>query len=383
MKKKIFIITSSRADYSPLKNLIHAFEESKLFKTFIIATGQHLDKKSGNTINEIKKNHKVKIRKVKIQYKKFSENDISFYISQMIKKFSLLLKKNRPHLIMILGDRYEVLSFALAAVQFRIPIAHIHGGEVTKGSLDNTYRNILTKISNIHFVCHNDYKRRVIQMGEDPKLVFNFGSPSLETKKNQIKKNIDRKIFKFIKNKNTYIITYHPNTIFPKATTKELDNLLQAIENFDNLNFIFSYPNFDNFNSEIVKKINSFSKNRKNVRIIKSIGKEKYFIFLRMVAGLIGNSSSSILESSSFKLPCLNIGSRQEGRIMTKNVISCDFSKQNIIKGIKKISSKSFQNSLSNLRNPFYKKNTSLNIYKKIKSINLNKVINKNFFDMV
>ncbi len=383
MKKKIFIITSSRADYSPLKNLIHAFEESKLFKTFIIATGQHLDKKSGNTINEIKKNHKVKIRKVKIQYKKFSENDISFYMSQMIKKFSLLLKKNRPHLIMILGDRYEVLSFALAAVQFRIPIAHIHGGEVTKGSLDNTYRNILTKISNIHFVCHNDYKRRVIQMGEDPKLVFNFGSPSLETKKNQIKKNIDRKIFKFIKNKNTYIITYHPNTIFPKATTKELDNLLQAIENFDNLNFIFSYPNFDNFNSEIVKKINSFSKNRKNVRIIKSIGREKYFIFLRMVAGLIGNSSSSILESSSFKLPCLNIGSRQEGRIMTKNVISCDFSKQNIIKGIKKISSKSFQNSLSNLRNPFYKKNTSLNIYKKIKSINLNKVINKNFFDMV
>ena len=383
MKKKIFIITSSRADYSPLKNLIHAFEESKLFKTFIIATGQHLDKKSGNTINEIKKNHKAKIRKVKIQYKKFSENDISFYISQMIKKFSLLLKKNRPHLIMILGDRYEVLSFALAAVQFRIPIAHIHGGEVTKGSLDNTYRNILTKISNIHFVCHNDYKRRVIQMGEDPKLVFNFGSPSLETKKNQIKKNIDRKLFKFIKNKNTYIITYHPNTIFPKATTKELDNLLQAIENFDNLNFIFSYPNFDNFNSEIVKKINSFSKNRKNVRIIKSIGKEKYFIFLRMVAGLIGNSSSSILESSSFKLPCLNIGSRQEGRIMTKNVISCDFSKQNIIKGIKKISSKSFQNSLSNLRNPFYKKNTSLNIYKKIKSINLNKVINKNFFDMV
>jgi UDP-N-acetyl-D-glucosamine 2-epimerase, UDP-hydrolysing len=294
MKKKIFIITSSRADYSPLKNLIHAFEESKLFKTFIIATGQHLDKKSGNTINEIKKNHKAKIRKVKIQYKKFSENDISFYISQMIKKFSLLLKKNRPHLIMILGDRYEVLSFALAAVQFRIPIAHIHGGEVTKGSLDNTYRNILTKISNIHFVCHNDYKRRVIQMGEDPKLVFNFGSPSLETKKNQIKKNIDRKLFKFIKNKNTYIITYHPNTIFPKATTKELDNLLQAIENFDNLNFIFSYPNFDNFNSEIVKKINSFSKNRKNVRIIKSIGREKYFIFLRMVAGLIGNSSSSI-----------------------------------------------------------------------------------------
>ena len=138
MKKKIFIITSSRADYSPLKNLIHAFEESKLFKTFIIATGQHLDKKSGNTINEIKKNHKAKIRKVKIQYKKFSENDISFYMSQMIKKFSLLLKKNRPHLIMILGDRYEVLSFALAAVQFRIPIAHIHGGEVTKGSLDNS-----------------------------------------------------------------------------------------------------------------------------------------------------------------------------------------------------------------------------------------------------
>ena len=162
MRDKIFITTSSRADYSPLKNLITIFEKDKKFNTFLIVMGQHLNKNSGNTINEIIKNHKVKIKKIKNKIKRYRELEISFSISQIIKDFSFLLNKLKPKLIIVLGDRYEIMSCAIAAVQFRVPIAHIHGGETTKGSLDNIYRDSISKLSHIHFVSHDKYKKKLI-----------------------------------------------------------------------------------------------------------------------------------------------------------------------------------------------------------------------------
>ena len=298
------------------------------------------------------------------------------------KKGGILLKENKPDFILVLGDRYEILSCGISSIQFNIPIIHIHGGEVTNGSLDNIYRNIITKISHVHFVCHEDYRKRIIQMGENPKLIFNFGAPSLDFKKNDKKFKIEKKIEFFLNKKDTYIVTYHPNTISHKNTKKEVENLLTAIKKFKDLNFIFTYPNLDNSNLEIVKKINDFSNKKKNIMIIKSLGRERYFYLMQRVSGLIGNSSSAILESSTYRLPCLNIGYRQDGRIMTKNIINCNFEKNNIIDGIIKINSIKFRKKIKKLKNPFYKPSTSLNIYKVIKNIKPYKVINKKFFDI-
>ena len=180
MKKKILIYTSSRADYNPLQNIITEFQKSKKFNPLIVATGQHNDRKSGNTIREIRDNHKIKILQIKHPIGLRNAENISKSKSIIVEKISKILKKYKPQLFVLLGDRYELLPCAMTCVQYKVPIAHIHGGEVTRGSLDNTYRNAISKLSHIHFVCHNQYKKNLIKMGESPNRIFNYGAPSIE-----------------------------------------------------------------------------------------------------------------------------------------------------------------------------------------------------------
>ncbi|MDC1250982.1 UDP-N-acetylglucosamine 2-epimerase [Pelagibacteraceae bacterium] len=373
MKKRIFILTSSRADYNPLQNIINTFSKSKKFETFIVVTGQHLDFNSGNTIKEITKNHDLKVIKIKYFIKFQNELNISKVKSIIAYKFSKMLQRYKPSLLILLGDRYELLPCAMSCIQFKIPIAHIHGGEVTRGSLDNIYRNAISKIANIHFVSHNDYRKNLIKLGENPKRIFNFGAPSIENIKFD---SVKRKLKKNLVKNKTFLVTYHPNTIYPKETKKEITQLLKALSFFKNFNFILSQPNLDINSHEILKVINKYKKN-KNILIRKSLGKSSYFAKLQTVNGMIGNSSSIILESSSFKLPSLNIGSRQKGRILTKNILSCEFKAEEIINNIKRISDKKFIKSINNLKNPFYKKDTSINIYNKISSISLDSIFHE------
>ncbi len=371
MKKKIFIFTCSRADYNPLQNLISSFSKSKKYKTYIIISGQHLDFKSGNTIQEIKQNHKLKIFKLKYPVKIQTALNITISKSILMKKLSKIFQKHKPDLLVLLGDRYELLPCAASCVQFKIPIAHLHGGEITKGSLDNIYRNMISKLSNIHFVCHDEYKKNLIKLGEKSNRIFNYGAPSIE---NIPKKISNRHQSKF--KKKTFLVTYHPNTIHPKKTKIEIIQLMEALKYLRNYNFILSQPNLD-INSHEVSKIIKKYKKYKNVIIKKSLGKKDYFSTLNHIDGIIGNSSSIILESSSFRLPALNIGNRQKGRILTKNIISCDFKKKKIIRNIKKISSEKFKKKISNIQNPFYKKNTSKRIINKISSLNLDKIFHE------
>ncbi len=375
MKKKVFIFTCSRADYSPLQNVIKAFANSKKYITNIIVSGQHLDLSSGNTIEEIKKNHKLKIIKIPSFIKSQKTLDISIVKSIIIKKISQIFERYSPDLLILLGDRYELLPCATACIQFKIPIAHLHGGEITKGSLDNIYRNAISKIANIHFVCHEKYKKNLIKLGERPDRIFNFGAPSIENISDDIKKKYSKG--KRIENqKKTFLVSYHPNTVYPNKTKEEIIQLMEALKFLKNYNFILSQPNFDLNSHEIIDVIKKFKK-CKNISIKKSLGKKDYFVALKNVNGIIGNSSSIILESSSFKLPALNIGNRQKGRILTKNISSCNFKKVEIIKNIEKISNQKFKKKLTNLKNPFYKKNTSKNIVNKISSLNLNKIFHE------
>ena len=371
MKKKIFVFTCSRADYNPLQNLISSFSKSKKYETYIIISGQHLDFKSGNTIQEIKQNHKLKIFKLKYPVKIQTALNITISKSILMKKLSKIFQKHKPDLLVLLGDRYELLPCAASCVQFKIPIAHLHGGEITKGSLDNIYRNMISKLSNIHFVCHDEYKKNLIKLGEKSNRIFNYGAPSIENIPKKIS-NRHQSEFK----KKTFLVTYHPNTIHPKKTKIEIIQLMEALKYLRNYNFILSQPNLD-INSHEVSKIIKKYKKYKNVIIKKSLGKKDYFSTLNHIDGIIGNSSSIILESSSFRLPALNIGNRQKGRILTKNIISCDFKKKKIIRNIKKISSEKFKKKISNIQNPFYKKNTSKRIINKISSLNLDKIFHE------
>ena len=365
MKKKIFIFTSSRADYNPLQNVIKSFSNSKKYETFILASGQHLDLDSGNTIQEIKNNHNSKIIKLNYPIQPRTAINISISKSIIMQKVSKIFDKYKPKLLILLGDRYELLPCANACIQFKIPIAHIHGGEVTSGSLDNVYRNTISKLANIHFVCHNEYKKNLIKMGEKSNRIFNYGAPSIENiPLNFLKKK------KVHHPKKTFIVTYHPNSIYPKKTKVEFFQLMEALKYFKNYNFILSQPNLDINSHEILDLIKKYKK-YKNIIVKKSLGKKHYFLALKDFDGIIGNSSSIILESSSFKLPAINLGDRQNGRILTENIISCDFKKTEIIKNINKISRKNFKQKFYNLKNPFYKKNTSKKILNKISSINL------------
>ena len=375
MKKRIFIFTCSRADYSPLQNIIKAFENSKRYITNIIVSGQHLDMNSGNTIQEIRKNHKLKIIKIHCPIKTKKALNISIAKSEIIKKISQLFEKYSPDLLILLGDRYELLPCAITCIQFKIPIAHLHGGEITRGSLDDIYRNTISKIANLHFVCHEEYKKNLIKLGERSDRIFNFGAPSIEHISSNIRKNSF--IGTTIKFKNkTFLVTYHPNTIYPSKTKKEIIQLMSALKFLKNYNFILTQPNFDVNSHEILDVFKRYKK-CKNISIKKSLGKKDYFLVLKNVNGIIGNSSSIILESSSFKLPALNIGNRQNGRILTKNILSCNFNKAEIVKNIKKISNEKFKKKLINLKNPFYKKNTSKNIVNKISSIKLDKIFHE------
>ena len=371
MKKKIFIFTCSRADYNPLQSVISSFSKSKKYETYIIISGQHLDFKSGNTIQEIRQNHKLKFFKLKYPAKIQTALSITLSKSILMKKLSKIFQKYIPDLLVLLGDRYELLPCAASCVQFKIPIAHIHGGEITQGSLDNIYRNVISKLSNIHFVCHDEYKKNLIRLGEKSNRIFNFGAPSIE---NITEKILNRHQSKF--KKKTFLVTYHPNTIHPKKTKVEIIQLLEALKYLRNYNFILSQPNLDINSHEVSKIIKKYEK-YKNIIIKESLGKKDYFSTLNYINGIIGNSSSIILESSSFKLPALNIGNRQKGRILTKNIISCDFKKKKIIRNIKKISSEKFKKKISNIQNPFYKKNTSKRIINKISSLNLDKIFHE------
>tara|TARA_B100000989_G_scaffold83491_1_gene59813 strand:- start:6366 stop:7526 length:1161 start_codon:yes stop_codon:yes gene_type:complete len=380
--KKICFISSTRADYGLLKDLIKKFKTDKSFETKIIACGTHFSDKFGNTVNEIYKDS----FKIDLIIKSKIVNDTAFEISNLFSKFSHQLnkglKKIKPDLIIILGDRFEMLAVSSIATIHNIPICHIHGGEKTEGAIDDSIRHAITKLSSIHFVSHKKYKNRVIQMGENPRHVHYVGSLGLnsaQSNKFLSKEKIIQSLNIRMRERN-FIVTYHPVTLI-KNTIIELEEILDTLRFFKKFTFLITSPNMDTEHDKIISRIKKISKKNKNIYYFKSLGKENYFSLLRLFDGVIGNSSSGIIEVSSFKKGTINIGERQKGRVQPKSVINCRPKKKEIKSAIKKLISNSFQEKLNFIKNPYYKKNTENNIIKIIKKINLKKINKKTFFD--
>ena len=346
---KLCTITGSRAEFFILKRLILKFQNDKFFNHKLIITGSHTSKFFGKTINDIKRED-IKIHSViNLNFKGDKPEDITNYFATGIKKFSKKFFKLKPDLILVLGDRYEIYSAALAAYFLKIPVAHLYGGEITKGSLDNGIRHSITKLSDLHFVSTKKYFENIYSSGENKKTIFNIGSLGVESSKNHkiIKKEILEKKLKIKFNKKNILMTFQPETInTKKENLRKLDILLNCIKNLKNTSIIMTMPGADHYYKSIQSKLLEFCRRNKNVFLFKSLGHDNYFSICRLVDFMIGNSSSGVIEMPSFKKGTINLGIRQLGRLHSNTVINADFNKKAIIKAINKIYSKKFRKSL-------------------------------------
>ena len=366
--KKICIVTGTRAEYGLLKPLIKKMEEHEAIDLSLIITGMHLSSEFGNTYKIIENDFKGKIYKVEMLLSSDTDVGISKSIGLGIISYTDLLEKIKPDFILVLGDRYEIFSVVTVANILKIPVIHLHGGEKTEGAYDEAFRHCISKMSYLHFTSTEEYKQRVIQLGEDPERVFNVGAIGVENINSLdiIPKEVLEKHFQFKISDNMFVIVYHPVTL--EENTAENQIIIKA--------------NSDTNGRIINKELERFvEKNKKKYKLFSSLTSEEYLSTLKHSQGLIGNSSSGILETPSLKIGSLNIGDRQKGRARAESTIHCEAVENDILNGIEKLKSLEFKNIIDKCRSPYGDGNVSDKIMKKIlevKKINLK----KEFFDL-
>jgi len=379
---KIFLITSTRADFGLLKNLILEFKKNINFDLKIIVTGAHFSKKHGFSYREIN-NEKIKIyKKILITNNVNSAKNILNDMSIITKNISSLIIKDKPDLFIVLGDRYEILAVSMAAYLAKVPIAHIHGGEITQGSLDDGFRHCISKMSNIHFVSHNDYKKRLMRMGENPKNIYNvggLGAFNIE-KSNFFSKNELKELLDIDFKKNILLICMHPE-LNKKLTVNLVNETLKALKKHKDKTLIFTMPGVDLYNEIIFKKIKFFVRNNDNSYYFRSLGSKIFLSLLKISDAIIGNSSSGILEMPSFKKPTINIGLRQWGRVRAMSVIDITPKKNLISKKINFIYSKKFLKTKKYFLNPYKKNYTIKKIMLILNKTNFENLKFKKFYD--
>ena len=379
-KRKICIVTTNRADYGHLKDLIFKVHKSKNFILKLIVSGSHLSKKHGYSISEILNDKLPIASKIRLNIKKdFDNKEIIKSLSKSLIKFDGIIDKINPDIILILGDRYEILPVAQIALFRNIPLAHVHGGEVTSGVLDEQIRHAVTKFSDIHFVSNNIFAKNVLSLGESKNNIFVVGSPgceNLNNKKYHPKKKIE-KILNLNFLKKNIVVTIHPET--NRDTTKKLiQNSLYALKKLEDTLVIFTSVNPD-INSDLIAKNISKFKNYDNFKFYKNLGQNLYLSLVKQVDCIVGNSSSGFIEAPFLKVPVVNIGNRQDGRPFSSNIVQTNLEKKNILRAIKKTYSSSFRKKLKNVKSFYYKKNTTENIVKVLRNISLKNIKTKKF----
>ena len=338
--KKICIVTGSRAEYGLLRWVLEGIKKSSKLNLQLIVTGTHLSKKFGQTINYIEKDGFRIDCKVNTHLTSDTPEGITKSMGKGMNGFAIALNQLKPDILLVLGDRYEILVSVISAMIASIPIAHLHGGELTEGAYDDSIRHSITKMSHLHFVANQEYKNRVVQLGENPNRVFNVGGLGIDNiRKLKLLKKKDLEAvlnFKFLE--KNLLITYHPVTLEPNANAKYMDELLQALNKLKDIGLIFTMPNADIEHKVIFNKINNFCKKNKNAKSYISLGQLRYLSCIKYIDGVVGNSSSGLIEAPSFKKGTINIGNRQTGRIKAKSIIDCQPKRISILNAIQKLS---------------------------------------------
>lgn len=384
-KIKILAVTGSRADYGLLRWTLMRIKNDSSLSLDICVTGMHLSSTYGYTYKEILADGLKIFRKIPILSEADTPFDISLAISQAVKSFSKVYKQIKPNLILLVGDRFESFAAAVAAVPFMIPIAHCHGGEVTAGAIDEAFRHSMTKMAHLHFVSTKEYKRRIIQLGENPDRVFISGALGIENishmkllDKSELTSSLQLQ-FKA----QSFLVTFHPATLEYQNAARQFAELILALEDFPEATIIITKPNADTGSRVLLKLIARYVKKHPGrVFAFTSLGTLRYMSLLKIVDVVIGNSSSGIIEAPSFRVPTVNIGRRQEGRVKGQTVIDVPPIRKNIKEAILKATSKAFKKSIKNAKNPYDHGDASEVIVSKIKAANFERIIHKKFFDI-
>lgn len=381
--RKICVVTGSRAEYGILRGLMKAIQNDPDLKLQVIATNQHLSKLQGETYKEIEKDGFAIDFKVNMADDEAPDtaNTTAKAMSRGISGFADAFDALQPDLLLILGDRYEMLAVASAALIYKIPIAHLHGGEITEGAFDDAIRHAITKMSHLHFTSTEVYRQRVIQLGEQPDRVFNVGALGVENimKTDFMTEDEIEQSLNFQLTDKCFLCTYHPVTLSNMSSETQIMNLLKALDDYQNYHIIFTYSNSDTNSQIIIKRIQEYvDRNEGRCMFIPSLGQRRYFSALKYMTAVIGNSSSGIIEVPSFGIPTLDIGDRQKGRIAADSVIHCGYSTEEIKEGITKV----VKYTSKKIANPYYKEGTCDAILKDIKTYPLDHIVQKHFYDI-
>lgn len=383
--RTICIVTGSRAEYGLLSGLISTLKLDPDIHLQIIATNMHLSPEFGLTYMEIEEDGFKIDKKIEMLLSSDSPNGTTKSVGLATIGFADAYEDLKPDLIVVLGDRYEILAAVSAALFYKIPVAHLYGGDITLGALDDTIRHAITKMSHLHFTSTESYRRRVIQLGEVPERVFNVGAIGIENiKKTPLlkKSDLENKLG-FNLGDKSFIVTFHPVTLENNTAKKQCENLLFVLEKMTDYKILFTLPNSDTFGNIIKQLILNFVKTHKDRSIaFSSLGRVNYLSTLQYVSAVIGNSSSGIVEAPSFGIPTLNIGDRQKGRIAADSVINCGTSIESIIEGMKLIVTYRETHLNSNTKNPYEKDKTITHILNVLKNYSLKNLIKKSFYDI-
>lgn len=361
-KKKICIVSGTRADYGIFYPLLKRISEDDFFDLRLIATGMHLSSEFGLTYREIEDDGFVIDEKIEMLLSSDTEAGISKSIGLGIISFADAFKRVRPDILIVLGDRFEIFAAVISAFMARIPVAHLHGGEVTEGAMDDSLRHSITKMAYFHFTSNEVFRKRVIQLGESPDRVFNVGAMGIDNIMNMqlmSKENLEERLnFRF--GRKTALVTYHPVTLENSTSENQFRELLKALNEFEDLKIIFTKPNADANGRVIISLIEEYVKNNSERAIVfSSLGKLSYLSAVNYADVVIGNSSSAIIETPSFRKPSVNIGDRQKGRIKAANIIDCNPDYINIASAVKKALSDKFIEYCLNVKNPYGDGNTA------------------------
>ncbi len=384
-KRKICVITGTRAEYGLMYWLLKAIQEDEELELQLVVTGMHLSPEFGMTYQNIEEQGFRIDRKVEVLMSSDTSVGVSKSMGLTMISFSEVFEQLKPDICVVLGDRYEIFSAASAAMISRIPIAHLHGGETTEGAFDEALRHSITKMSHLHFVATKEYAKRVIQLGENPDNVFNLGSPGIDNifnldllNKEDFEKSIDFKL-----GEKNFLITFHPVTLENNTSERQFQKLLDALSSFEDAKLIFTMPNSDTDGRIIIKMINDYvSKNKEKAVAFQSLGQLRYLSALQHIDAVIGNSSSGLAEAPSFKVATINIGDRQKGRLKANSVLDCLPEKKEIIDMINYSYSETFQNILKKVVNPYGEAGASEKIKDVLKKSNLENILLKHFYDL-
>lgn len=383
--KKISILTATRAEYGLLKPLIMALKETKLFDVRLVVTGMHLSPEFGLTYREIESDGIEIDDKIEILLSADTPSAISKSMGLAMISFADYFERLNPDMLIVLGDRYETLAVASVAMNQRIPIAHLHGGEKTEGAVDEAIRHAITKLSYLHFTSTEEYRNRVIQLGESPDRVFCVGALGVENIMKEPLMNIDEleESIGFKLDKPYAVVTFHPVTLENSSAEKQITELLKACKTFKNMKFIFTKANSDADGRIINREIDKFVINNENALSVTSLGMKRYLSALKYARMVIGNSSSGLIEAPSFGIPTINIGDRQKGRIQAESIVNCEPIKEDIVNAINVAMGEEFVSKSKRAGNPYGDGDTSSEIVNTIKAFFENEKIElkKVFYD--